>query len=160
MLLNCTSWLEPLKTRGDLREKHIVSVKNIGLYSRMTSVLNKYLSSFVRCFVCDNPELKWCTALTIQDTIDNSCIISYTQKKLESISSELYYKATGHKEGTIGYHQDKTLTWSTANSAVSSSAHSIGGWVDLRSGVGISDNIRTSCTYRDWEYSLVAQSAV
>jgi len=76
MRLNYTSWVEPLNTRGDRREKHIVSVKNFGLYSRTTSVLNKYWSPFVRCFVFNNPELKSCTTLTTQDTIDNSCIIS------------------------------------------------------------------------------------
>ena len=96
-------------------------------------------------------------------TLQTIAVLSHTQKNATVFQLNLFVilkKATGHKEGTIDFSQGKTLTRSTANTAVSSSAHFIGGWVDLRSGLDTTGKIRTSYTYRDWKYPLVARSAV
>jgi hypothetical protein len=136
MQLNCTAWVEALNTRGDRREKHRVSVKNIGLCSRMASMFNKYWSPFVRCFVYNNPE-------DVMHSLNHT--EHYRQqlyyliiKKRDSISAEFicnFKEGYWSHEGTIDFPQDKPLTSSTTNFSVSSSAHFIGGWVDLRSGL-------------------------
>jgi hypothetical protein len=138
MRLYYRAWEESLNNSWRPSGIHTGSVENAGLYSRMTSMLNKYWLPMVRCFVCNNPEVQSCIALTTQDTINNRYIILHTKnaRVFQLNLLALQYMATGHKEGTIDFPQGKPLTRSIANSTVSSSAYFIRGWDDLRSRAG------------------------
>jgi len=108
MQMTCIEWVQSLKTRGEKRTDPVQKRGCLSLYNLVH--LTNTGSPFVRCFVCNKPKVKLCTALTTQNTTANNCFVSHAQNTTAlqfNVSLTGIYRLAVKNQGMISWPNAK-----------------------------------------------------
>jgi hypothetical protein len=102
--MTCIAWVQFFKSRGEKRTDPVKNRGSLSLYNLVH--LTNSGSPFVRCFDCNKPKVKLCTALTTQNTTANKCFVSRAQNTT-ALQSNVFitgiYRLAVKNQGRIGW---------------------------------------------------------